>query len=280
MNLKDKMEKFNKRWNIISSDSYEQSFAKFKTRILNIFQGIDRHVTDKSITAFCQYYGIEEIWHTQTYGDHSWSTNISDRLNKENNEKEFYRLIELIFSLDINSTVGYDRSYTYSKNILLREVINAVELSDVNVSITVSDDEVVLYPKGEKELDEELVNSPLSFLNKESAEHFIQALQFYQAKKHVKSAESLRRSLEEFLRFKLNNSKGLDANISDLQKKLKSDNRDPQIRNIIFQVFSYLDHYFNENSKHKDGDIDSAENEYLIYQIGLLMRYLNNAITI
>lgn len=61
-------------------------------------------------------------------------------------------------------------------------------------------------------------------------------------------------------------------------KKLKSDGRDPQVRNVIFQVFSYLDQYFNENSKHKDGDIDSAENEYLIYQIGLLMRYLDKAI--
>ncbi len=278
MNLKERMEKFNKRWSITSQDSYEEAFGKFKTRILNIFQGIDRHVTDESIAAFCQYFGIKEVWHTQTYGDHSWSTNIWDRLNQEGNEKEFYRLIELILSLGIQTTMGYHREETYSKRLLVRDVAEAVNLSDVNVATTISNGEVILYPEGEKELDEELVNSPLTFLNKESAEHFVQALQFYQAKKHVKSAESVRRALEEFLRHKLKNSKGLDANISDLQKQLKSDSRDPQVRNILFQVFTYLDQFFNENSKHNDGDIDDSENEFLIYQTGLLMRYVNRNI--
>jgi len=271
------MEKFNKRWNITSADSYEESFKKFKTRILNIFSDIDRHITDESITAFCQYYGIKEEWHSGMM-DNVWSTNIIDRLKAEENEKEFYRLIELIFSLDITSTVGYDRRYTYSKNILLRDVMNAVELSDVNVAITVSNEEVLLYPRGEKSFDEELVNRTLSFLNDQSNAHFEHALKFYQAKNSVKSAESLRRSLEEFLRFKLQNTKGLDANIAELQKRLKADQRDPQVRNVIFQTFNYLDQYFNDNSKHKDGDIDPAENEFLIYQTGLLMRYLDQTI--
>lgn len=278
MNLKDKMDKFNKRWSITSTDSYEDSFKKFKTRILNIFENIDRHMTDESITAFCQYYGIKEVWHTGMM-DNTWSTNISDRLISENNEKEFYKLIELIFSLDIRATMGYGgHGYTYSKDILFRDVVKAIELSDVNVSITASDGEVLLYPKGEEILDEELVNSPLSFLNKESVEHFIQALQFYQSKKHIKSAESLRRALEEFLRYKLKNTKGLNANITELQTKLKSDVRDAQVRNILGSTFSYLDQYFNDNSKHNDGDIDDSENEFLIYQTGLLTRYVDKNI--
>jgi len=278
MELKEKMEKFNKRWNITSTDSYEESFRKFKTRILNILKDIDSNVTEESISAFCQYYGIKEQWRSAPYGDRSWSTNIIDRLNTEGNEKEFYRLIELIFSLGITSTMGYDHRYTYSKNILLNEVTNAIALSDINAEITILGDEVVLYPKGEKILDQELVDYPLSFLNKESGEHFIQALQFYQSKKHIKSAESLRRSLEEFLKHRLNNSAGLSANISNLQKQLKIDGRDSQVRNIMFQTCSYLDQYFNENSKHNDGDIDDSENEFLFYQAGLLMRYINRNI--
>lgn len=278
MNLKDKMDKFNKRWSITSTDSYEDAFRKFKTRILNIFENIDRHLTDESITAFCQFYGIKEVWHSGMM-DNVWSTNISDRLKQEYDEKEFYKLIELIFSLDIRATMGYGgHDYTYSKDILYRDVVKAVELSDVNLSITATDGEVILYPKGEDLLDEELVNSPLSFLNKESAEHFIQALQFYQSKKHIKSAESLRRTLEEFLRNKLGNTKGLSANITELQTKLKADKRDAQVRNIVGSIFSYLDQYFNENSKHNDGDIDDSENEFLIYQTGLLVRYINKNI--
>lgn len=270
------MEKFNKRWSITSTDSYEEAFKKFKTRVLNIFADIDRHVTNESITAFCQYYGIKENWHGDDYGDHSCGTDIIDRLKAEENEKEFYRLIELIFHLDITFTAGYD--YRYSKNILLRDMTDAIELSDVNVMITVSNEEVILYPRGEKELDEELVNQTLSFLNDKSNEHFEHALKFYQTKKPVKAAESLRRSLEEFLRFKLHNTRGLNANISQLQKRLKTDQRDSQVRNVIFQTFTYLDQYFNENSKHKDGNIDPAENEFLIYQTGLLMRYLDQVI--
>jgi hypothetical protein len=117
MNLKERMEKFNKRWSITSADSYEKAFAKFKIRILNIFKDLDQHLTSGSITAFCQYYGIKEEWHSQPYGDYSWSTNVINRLNGEVDEKEFYRLIELIFSLDITSTVGYSREYTYSRSL-------------------------------------------------------------------------------------------------------------------------------------------------------------------
>jgi virulence-associated protein VagC len=270
------MQKFNKRWSITSVDSYEDSFRKFKVRILNVFKGIDDNVTDESITAFCQYYGIKEVLHPLRL--EARSTNIIDRLNQEEDEKEFYRLIELIFSLDISSTMGYDRRYKYSKEILLRSVVGAIELSDVNVSILTKDEEVILYPKGEQILDKFLIDEPFSFLNNESSEHFIQALQFYQSKKFIKSAESLRRSLEEFLRFKLSNSKGLNANILELQTRLKSLKKDAQVRSMVFSTFSCLDQYFNENSKHNDGNINEVENEFLIYQTGLLMRYLNGSI--
>jgi hypothetical protein len=76
----------------------------------------------------------------------------------------------------------------------------------------------------------------------------------------------------------LQNSKGLNANIGELQLKLKADGRASEIRNIIFQIFNYLDSFYNEHSKHNDGDINEEENEYLIYQTGVLMRYIDKAI--
>ena len=127
-------------------------------------------------------------------------------------------------------------------------------------------------------MDEKLVNDVLEFLPTESSGHFVSALKFYEEcgnENCIKSAESLRRALEEFLRFKLNNTMGLQQNIKETGKELKKRGGDAQIRNIIAQIFGYLDQYFNENSKHNDGEIDEPENEFLIYQIGLLMRYLN-----
>ncbi len=265
MNLKDKMEKFNKRWGIISEDSYEEAFDKFKTRTLNIFKGIDGYVTKESISAFCQCYGVEEKWHTLPYSDYSWSENIWNALIEEDNEIKFYRLIELILSLDFQ---------TNRRKILLKKINDAINFSEVNVDIALNENEIILHPKGEEELDEKLVNRVFSFLNNDSSNHFEQALKYYQINNSVKSAESLRRALEEFLRFKLGNSKGLNSNITELQLKLKKGGCDSQIRNTVFQIFSYLDQYFNEKSKHKDGKIDDVENEYLIYQVGLLLRYI------
>ena len=84
--------------------------------------------------------------------------------------------------------------------------------------------------------------------------------------------------MEEFLRIKLKNNAGLKANILEVSKKLKDENSPVQARNIIVSIFNYVDNYFNEESKHKDGDLKENEAEFLIYQIALLMRYINKQI--
>ena len=268
MDLKIKIQEFNKRWSIIDSEDYEESFRKFKTRILNILGNIDNRVTEESVSLFCQFYGIKE---ERQY-------NIINRLEPEDDEREFYKLLEIIFSLRIISSANY-RDGFYDKNMLFKKVQEAIYFSNINLSVSVTkDDEIIFHPKGEKILDEELINKAMGFLDEKSNKHFIDALHLYQSKKYVKSAESLRRSTEEFLRFKLKNNKGLKGNIPELQKKLKEDKRDSNIRNIIFQTFNCLDQYFNENSKHKDGDIDDNECEYLIYQAGTLLRYINKTL--
>jgi len=275
--IRKKLEEFNKRWNISDEQNYAQEFSKFKVRIINIFEDIDIHVNDEDIKLFCKILGIKEVWHSSPYsfGGH-WSKNIINALKNEDNEREFYRLLQIIFYLPIKSSYK-NRGYEYGKNLLFKETKEALNLSNVNLTITMQGDDVIFYPKGEKEFDEKLVNQVLIFLNDESQRHFIDALKFYETgdpNNAIKSAEELRRSLEEFLRHKLRNKLGLDKNISELIKKLKADKRDPVIRNIIFKTFDYLDKYFNENSKHRDGDINSAENEFLIYQMGILIRYI------
>jgi len=279
MELKEKMREFNKRWSIVSTDSCEEALDKFKNRILNIFVNIDKRVTRESIGVFCQYYGIEEVWHYEFKIPRS--VNIIDRLKIEEDEMEFYRLIQLIFSLDITQGIDAIQGKFYSKGVLFEKVKQAIELSDINASIGISkDQEIILYPRGEKKLDNELVDNVLSFLNNKANKHFQEALSFYQSKKGVKSAEGIRRSLEEFLRFKLNNKKGLKRNIKEVTEIAKKDKKDVNVRNIIFQTFDYLDKYFNDESKHNDGDINDAENEYLIYQSALLMRYLNRVLNV
>jgi hypothetical protein len=281
MDINKKLQEFNKRWAIIDDSSYEEEFIKFKKRVLNIFSDIDSHVTKEDIKKFCQILGITLKWEHSYSGSGGWSENIINAFIQENDDKRFYRLLQVISFLPIiESFKSYETPY--SREIIFSQLAEAIEFSNINFAMTVKNGEIIFHPKGEAILDKLLVDEVISFLNIECQKHFIEALNLYSnfsPKNAIKSAESIRRSLEEFLRFKLQNQKGLKENIVELQKRLKIDKRDPFLRNTIFYTFSSLDQYFNENSKHNDGDINKPENEFLIYQIGLLMRYIHNVIS-
>ena len=278
MDSKEQEKNFNKRWSVATSASAEEAFQNFKQRILNVFRHIENQLTGESITKFCQIYSIDEQW--ANIGSTRLSKNITDQIKKENNIIEIYRAIEIILSLRFKDYMDYKNGIEVNdRSKTIKNIKEAIEMSDVNVTMTKSSaGHIFLYPKGEKKMDEKLVNKTLSFLSTKSNTHFEEALKFYQNNNPIKSAESLRRALEEFLRYKLKNDKGLKANIDFLQKTLEEKNIKKIIRNIIFQTFDYLDKYFNENSKHKDGNIDESENEFLIYQTGLLLRYINSVV--
>lgn len=278
-NLKEKMKKFDQRWNVEGDATPEENFSKFKIRVLNILDDIDNHVMDEDISLFCRFCGIPEKWDYSYLGDQKWSKNIINKLNFEDVQVEFFKLLEIIFSLEIKNSRYYDGSSAYSKEKIYEDLCEAISFSNINLTTTkVDNGEIIFYPKGEEKLDEDLVNNVLSFLDEKSNNHFVEALKLYSDKKWVKSAESLRRSLEEFLRVKLKNNAGLKANTLEISKRLKDTENPLQARNIIVNVFNYIDSFFNEESKHKDGNLEENEAEFLIYQISLLMRYINKQI--
>ena len=270
MDFLEKMKLINKRWKIVDDKDYSNRLANFKVRISNIFKHVDRDVSEDDIGEFCNLLAITEVWNQGTIDN--YSKNIIDAIYGEKNEYRLYRLLEIVLSLPSLT----DRSGYFQK------VKQAIELSKVNVSISMQDyDNVVLFPKGEKILDEKLVDEVLSFLTTAPRAHFIDSLNYYGKNtkaNFVKAAESLRRSSEEFLRDKLGNRKGLSSNIVEAQAQLKKNGKDSNIRNIAFQVLSHLDKFYNENSKHGDGAIDEPECEYLIYQTGVIFRYLNKVL--
>jgi len=265
-----KIQEFNKRWGIQDSLSYGEEFRKFKVRVLNIFREVDAAISEEDIAEFCQILGIQEHWKAEIYGYNRWSENVIDALRAETDEKKFYFLLQVIAHFSMRE-----------KQEKFSQLRKAIDLSNINLAMTVKNGEIIFHPRGEEKLDEKLVEEVMSFLNPDSQRHFIDALRFYQQgtpQSAVKSAESVRRCVEEFLRFKFGNTVGLEANIKELGTRLKQDGRDPMVRNIIFQTFNFLDTYFNENSKHKDGDINESENEFIVYQAGVLMRYTNKNI--
>jgi hypothetical protein len=268
MGIHEKLRDINQRWNIKEDSTPAEKFKKFKIRIKNIFSHIDSHLSYSAVNEFCNILGISAVWHSGYRG--YYGTNVMDAINQENNPFQLYKIIEIIFVFNIQDSGSQDLRGVYFKNVM-----DALEFSDINVSITAKKNDVILYPSGEEILDKELVNKVLSFLSGPPENHFIDALKLYQKKNSVKSAESLRRSLEEFLRVKLGNKKGLNANIQELGTYLKGKSTNNDIRNNLVRILGYLDQFFNENSKHKDGLVNEAENEYLIYQVALLLRYIS-----
>lgn len=279
MKLNKKTQDFNRRWNIRDKSSQKEKFQKFLNRIFNILGDIDRHVSRKSISEFCNELGIIEKWESQRYGSRTWSLNIINALKQEENPKKFLRIIELIFELEIHKETDLNHFPIYSKDILYRKVAEAIEVSDIDASITKKNGDVIIYKSGEELLDKELVNKAISFLSGLPEQYFLDALKDYKKNtplNRVKSADSLRRTLEEFLMIKLSNQKGLSENIKELGKQLKEKCVNNHIRILIVsKILNYLDQpFFNENSKHKAGKISNAENEFLIYEVALLLRYI------
>lgn len=278
MDFRQKYKAFKKRFEVADKQlDPVKEFQVFKQRILNICEYIDIHVEDEGVVRFCTWLGKPVIRYK---GAVKHFHNIRDALAEETDEAQFYFLIELIFALPIK-TESYGQNVRYSRNILYQKVVEAFHISDINANLTVVDNEVLVYPRGEDVLDKGLVEEVFEFLNVDSQKHFVTALKFYKKgadESCIKSAESIRRCLEEFLRFKLNNSKGLDGNLKELLARFKNLKISAQIKEIVHQCLACLDEYFNEHSKHKDGKIGEAENEFLLYQSGLLMRYINKVL--
>ncbi|MBC8489507.1 MAG: hypothetical protein H8D45_26110 [Bacteroidetes bacterium] len=275
MDLYKKIENFNKRWNLVDDESAEENIIKFRNRVMNIFKNIDSFLTDSSISKFCSVLGIEEHLIEKLMGGFS-SYNVVNALTNEKDFVKYLRIIEIIFNLEFEN--DYVKSGAVKKKALFLKMQDVFNYSTINARIEQKGGEILILPAGEKLLDEEVIDQVLSFLNGNALLHFVDALKDYEQhteKCRVKSVEHLRRALEEQLRYELGNKKGLKKNILELGEKLKSMSVNNDIKNTVIQLIRSLDDVFNENSKHNDGIILEPENEYLIYQIALLMRYIH-----
>jgi len=272
MDIAKRVSHFNKRWEIIKDEDHQQNFEQFKIRILNDFEDIDELVTEEGIADFCRAFGIRKYrYHPDFPVGKIKNKNIFAKLSSITDERELYFAIDQILNLTFPSLFDFRQ--------LIKSLKESIQLSGLHVQLLHDDEEgYFLSPSGEKEFDQKLVNEVLPFLNPESRKHFVEALRLSMEKtpkSSIKSAESVRRFLEEFLRYKLSNDKGLSSNIVEAGKKLKLNKSADSFINSIMQFFKYMDDYFNKNSKHNDGDIGEAENEYLIYQAGVLARYIH-----
>jgi hypothetical protein len=255
-------------------------YQAFRTRVLNVLRDNLEGIKQVGIRQFYQVLSRHCRYKETPIGARLDPAVIYEELAGAP-DTEFLFLLQVVLELPfyrLGDFVGVNVDPWVS---FIGQLKEAIRMSDVDVKLTVTGEHAIIHPRGEKELESHLVDGALSVLQGAASSHFTDALKLYgkgTPADRVKSADALRRTLEEYLRTRLSNTKGLNGNITALLSILKQSGRDRVVRNIIFQTFSYLDEYFNENSKHADGDIDAAENEFLVYQAGLLIVYVDRAL--
>ncbi len=137
-----------------------------------------------------------------------------------------------------------------------------------------------LYPKGDRLLDQALIDETLQRLQpyKGSADAFKTALTTFQAEdasRYRVVAESLRFSLEDLLQQIFGKHKPLEKQKPALSKWLREKHLHQRLINMVAITVEKLALYNNEWAKHPglgDHVPGTAEVEFVIYQTGVVMR--------
>lgn len=266
MNFKDRKEAFYSRFGVEIEPSDPLDLEKqFRSSILNYIDDVDFALKIDEVRYFCGLFGARATFGEGPHGE--YGKNVKKLFVEEKNFTQFLLKLEALISF----------TCCKSPAILTRSFSNNIETvfknTELPIRINISRKECVIYPEGCAFLDGELIIKTIKFLNDKSHDHFIKALKEYMNHNYIKSAEHSRRSLEEYLRFKLQNTKGLQQNIQELCKS-KKDQSLSEIRNTFTNVADCLDKLFNSHSKHNDGKINENECEYIIYQVAVIMRYI------
>lgn len=138
------------------------------------------------------------------------------------------------------------------------------------------DDGYFLFPKGAEMLDNKLVSDTLIWLDgyPQTKKTFSIALKQYSDSVFIRdTADNFRKSLEDFFKEFLQNSKNLETNIPLIGAFLKENGASEEIAKILVGLVNLYSTLNNKVAKHHD-NIDSKFLEFLMYQTGLFIRML------
>lgn len=200
------MKNFQSRWGIDQSPAEE--WGKFKKRLKVVIGDPKLEASPDEIKVFAFRLGqdTEDIASPDNFG-HSWFLDIGDLIDDVDSDQEIAEIVESLLN-SIEYGINADQISKYINN------------NSSGIRISQSKQGWVTYPRGEKMLDEKLVEKPLNFLDGQALIEFKKALGHYKFHRWEESAEKARRTIEEYLRNKLNSRKSGDGLINELSKKL------------------------------------------------------------
>lgn len=281
MNLPPRIKNFNKRWNIDYDEN--RKFSEFKNRSLSTIDSIigtlflsDSDLEQRFLKLIGRHFPVAEIDTRPTASLSQVMGGIRrfedlpvyKILLKEQDFKQFMRLLQSLFWLDLNSDV---------KDGLYRGLKEDIKLSMLPVQIKrTTQNDVILYPKGAKLLDEKVVNNVLDWLMQypKVCKNFKSALGKYQNKIDERNLiDDLRLAFELLLKKILKNKKPLEKQRASLGQYLEGEKVPKVIRNMFTTLVNYYSDYQNQYAKHND-KVDESEIEFIIYLTGTFIRHL------
>ena len=155
----------------------------------------------------------------------------------------------------------------------LKEDITA---SGVPVVLAHSKGSYIFYPKGVKLLDEHVVNADLEWLSDypKALTAFKNALvQSSDSAKQREVLDSLRVSLENFIRQLLSNRKSLENNKDGLLKWMDDHHTNTESRQMMRQLVQFYCDYQNNHVKHGDS-WKPAEVAFILYETATFVYFL------
>lgn len=279
------LEKFNTRWNIKIND--EEKFSTLKNRVNVCLQNIlGQLIYSQDIEyELLTVKGSAEIPRNTPsivtagilFGKES---NVIKELLNSKTEIDFFRNLQVLF---LSSYIG--DSLKEELGYEINNIIKASGYSNI-VFIKKEENKFLIYPVGEKVLDEEIVNKTIEGLEnyKTAYEIFIDSLEKYSNSENtgvenVQIINSLRTALENYLKEKFKTDSRSIENIATkvVGPYLAEKNIDVNIRNMYINLAKSIEKFNNDNIKHTANlKISKEEVELFIYLTGTLVRFLEN----
>ena len=211
------------------------------------------------------------------------STEIWDYISNVRDLRELIRCVQCVFWLWHFFDADSVKSLEGMVAPFFKSIKDSIEISQVPVQVNGSSAnlrDIVFYPKGARLLDEKLVNDCIDWLDgysKKAKQYFTGALDDFCNKHYRDSIDKMRVSLETFMRRFLNTRKSLENQKSLLGKYLENKNVPSDTKKAYSVIFNQYTEYQNNVAKHPSRNTPEpteAETEFIIYQTGLMMRFL------
>ncbi|HAT4290454.1 TPA: hypothetical protein I9061_003013, partial [Clostridium perfringens] len=277
------LEKFNARWNIKINS--QEKFNILKGRLNREIQSVlEEEIYSKDIeNEFIFVNGSltvpKKASPMSVISQGLKSTNLIEEESKvirklvdSKTEIDFFRNLQILFS---SNYLGRVKKEILAIN--LNDIIRSSGYSNI-VFIKKEADRFLVYPAGEKFLDEEIVNKTIEGLEgyKTAYEIFIDSLEKYSNSENtgvenINIINSLRTSLENYLKEKFSvKSQSIESIMTRyVGKYLDSKNIDKNIREMYRNLAKSIEAFNNEHVKHTANlEISKEEVELFIYLTG------------